>query len=371
MSQIVHTYLAENYPEFHWEIYKGLNKDLLLPSKLDYEAHFLLYGINESRKWKITDLLPDFNWLDYKKLNPQLGTVINSTQKDYELHYLLHGIHKKLPYNQIYNAPNNISDSVYHQIDNTNNLEALKNILIVIPGFGEPYLDLKVSILEKNISTLAKSLSPSIGIRILVFLYTTEKFNYLTNHFKKSPVPVTFLPKKGIVGEFIYKYIDTKLITPFDYLFFILDDIELHTNTNIKEMIKVYTNHHVDILGFPVTTESPTPHDFMRFREEYVKENIKLLKVNFMEFFSYFMNITTFFKYKKFFTEHTYWLWGIDMVLHPCGFNLMRLEHLPVRHYLKNTTYSKNLPDPHIELAAVRSRYPAITEKRVLSAHSL
>ncbi len=371
MSEIVHKYLSENYPEFHWEIYKALNRDLLLPSKLDYETHFLLYGLEEDRKWKITDILPDFNWITYKKLNPQLGTIGMNSQKDFELHYLLHGIHKKLPYNTVYNSQNHISDSVYKQLDNSNNLEILKNILIIIPGFGDPYFDLKVSILEKNIATLSKSLSSSIQIRILIFLYSKDRFNNLTNHFRNSPIPITILPRPGIIGEFIHKYIDAKLISPFDYLFFLLDDIELHPSLTMKELIKYYNIYNMDIVGFPLTNDSPTPHEFMKIKQQYLKENTPILRVNFMEFFCYFMNISTFLKYKKFFTETTYWLWGLDLILHPAGFSIYRLEHLPTKHYLKNTNYHKNLPDPHIELNYVRSKYPCITEKKILSAHSL
>ena len=371
MSLIINKYLEENYPNFHWEIYRAINKDIHLSSKLEYEAHFLLYGLEECRKWKITDVISDFDWENYKKLNPQLGNIGNNSQIEYELHYLTLGIHQKLPYNYIYNSNNNISDTIIKQIDNTNNLDALKNILVIIPGFGEPYLDLKIQILEKNIATLAKSIQPNIQIRILIFLYSKDKFHYLANHFKNFSIPVTIFPKTGIIGEFIYKYVDNKLITPFDYLFFILDDIELHPETNIKDLIKLYNYYNMNILGFPLTQESPTPHEFMKIKPEYIKENTPILKVNFVEFFCYFMNIYSFHKYKKFFEETTYWLWGIDLILHNYGFHIYRLEHLPIKHYLKNTNYHKHLPDPYIELNLVKSKYKCISDKKVLSSHPL
>ncbi len=373
MSDIINKYLSENYSSFNWEIYKALNRDLNLPNKLDYEAHFLLYGLDEDRKWKITDILPDFNWQTYKKLNPQLGTIGINTQKDYELHYLLQGIHKKLPYNYTYNSQNQIADNVYHQLDNTYNLHTNKNILIIIPGFGEPFFDLKVKILEKNIEILSKYTHNNTltHIRILIFLYSREKFNYITNYLKNSPIHVTIIPKQGIIGEFIHKHIDNKLVSPFEYILFILDDIELNVNFDLGEIIKIYTSFNIDILGFPLTHDSPTPHEFMKVKNEYIKENTHLLRVNFIEFFCYFMNISNFLKYKKIFTDFTYWLWGLDLILHPIGFKIYRLEHLPIRHYLKNTNYNRNLPDPNIELNDIKSRYPCITEKKVLSAHKL
>jgi hypothetical protein len=368
MSDIVHKYLSENYPDFHWEMYRVLNKDLLLPSKLDYEIHFLLYGLDESRKWRIRDILPDFDWHTYKRLNPQLGSTGVTTKRDYELHYLLHGLHQKLPHNDVYNSSSTISESVYQQLEHAH----VNNILVILPGFGEPHLELKVKILEKNIETLAKSLGDStVHMRILVFLYTIEKFNYLSDRFRTSPIPVTFLPRRGIVGEFIHKHIDAKLVNPFDYVFFILDDIELNPSLNIKDIVKQYINNRSDILSFPLTEDSPTPHEFMRVKHEYILAGTPVVRVNFMEFFCYFMNVTTLMKFKRLFSDTTYWLWGLDLALHPCGFNLIRLEHLPARHYLKSSRLYKNLPDPHIELQDVRSRYPTISEKRVLSAHNI
>lgn len=369
MSEVLSKYLIEHHPDFHWDIYKALNKDLLFSKQIDYELHYLLYGISEKRKWQIQDLLPDFDWTVYKRLNPTLVSHIEN-RKDYELHYLLHGIHKKLPYNTNYNAPNQIKDNVYKQLDYTNNLEIQKNILVIIPGFGEPNLESKMKILERNIEILTKSLCKTIQIRILIFLYSIDKFNYLSSYFNKSSIPITIIAKKGIIGEFIYKYVDSKLIAPFNYLLFLLDDVEIHPYFNMKNVIKIYTRNEIDILGFPLTLESPTTHSFMYVKEDYNRQNMPLLKVNFIELFCYFMCTKVFHRYKKLFNELTYWLWGIDLILYPSGFKLYRLENLPIKHYFCKTKY-KNLPDANIELNFIKSRYPFITDKVVLSAHPI
>ncbi|QKF94629.1 glycosyltransferase [Fadolivirus algeromassiliense] len=77
---------------FNWVIYKELNSDLSnLQSDIEVIAHWYNVGYNENRKYKITDQISDFDWLMYKKFNPDLEKAGLTSKFDIELHWLRHG----------------------------------------------------------------------------------------------------------------------------------------------------------------------------------------------------------------------------------------------------------------------------------------
>jgi DNA-directed RNA polymerase II subunit RPB1 len=52
---------------------------------------------------------------------------------------------------------------------------------------------------------------------------------------------------------------------------------------NISQIIKIYKQYKINILGFPLTPESDTAHTFMYQNNDYIKLNKTLLEVNFIE----------------------------------------------------------------------------------------
>ena len=71
---------------FNWRIYRELNQDLIkanLNTEKQIMDHWNKYGHKENRKTKITDLIPNFDIDEYKKLNPELKF---NSQEEYELH---------------------------------------------------------------------------------------------------------------------------------------------------------------------------------------------------------------------------------------------------------------------------------------------
>jgi hypothetical protein len=81
--------------DFDVLVYKKLNKDLSNLSNINAIYHYLNYGINEKRKYKINTLPIDFDPVIYKKLNKDLKHLTDEEATD---HYLNNGIDEKRKY---------------------------------------------------------------------------------------------------------------------------------------------------------------------------------------------------------------------------------------------------------------------------------
>jgi hypothetical protein len=86
--------MCDKYPNFDWREYKRLNPDLygkVQNTQISYEIHYIEKGIEASRIYRI-DLseYPNFDWTEYKTLNPDLGEVLYD-KEEYEIHWLNKG----------------------------------------------------------------------------------------------------------------------------------------------------------------------------------------------------------------------------------------------------------------------------------------
>ena len=105
----------ENLPiDFSTKYYKLLNNDLNNMSEKELKKHYLNYGINENRVYKldlekenINNILPnDFNSENYRLLNNDLT---NMNEKELKLHYINHGINEDRVY-KLYEEKENINN---------------------------------------------------------------------------------------------------------------------------------------------------------------------------------------------------------------------------------------------------------------------
>jgi hypothetical protein len=395
--------IQEVYKDFNTTIYSLLNPDLEelgIVKREHLELHFLQYGLFNNLKYTINHQVPDFDPDIYRELNLDLfhSNICNALDLSY--HYLKYGINEKRHYRliEVLDSPTglnkeetlewlrfgqyNYNSSQYKELHpklnklsetelrqhwlDVGRLEYINcihkdKLLVIIPGFGVPHFDKKLDILLNNIKTLRNS---NIDISLYIFLYSEEHLNLLQEKLQNIQIDINIISKPGVIGQFIYNDIPNTLVENYDYILFILDDIELDKEININDLIGLYKKYDMDIVSFPLTNDSDTAHDFMLQMDRY-KDNI--LEVNFIEFFSYFMNPETFYRYKAFFNKDTYWLWGIDYTLHKYNFRLFRLEYLPIKHYFRNSGYSHNLPDPQKELAYIKANYNCISSMEIIN----
>lgn len=78
---------------FTWQIYEFLNPDLKqinIKGRTKLTHHWLKYGRKGGRKYHVRHVTPDFDWLRYREMNPDLLAVLRG-RIQYELHWLKSG----------------------------------------------------------------------------------------------------------------------------------------------------------------------------------------------------------------------------------------------------------------------------------------
>jgi hypothetical protein len=317
--------------DFYWEYYKELNPDLYWAGFItpnDYINHFHKHGKQENRKYRFSELFPTFDLNSYKKQNPNL---LLQTQIDYEYHYFLIGRYSK------------------------KEQEGKLRFGFFLTGFGEPNIEIKKEILLKNLQVI-KGWKEKYEIDLYIYLYTPSYLDELNKlELTKYVSNVYITAKPGIVGEFIYREV-SKHYQNYDYIFMFLDDIEFPKDLSLEMMMIVYNKEQLDILGLPLTIDSPANHAFMYQNIDMIREGYTYRETNFIEYFVYFISSIKFPKYLAFYNKDTRWCWGIDLALYNNGIKLGMLDSYPLKHYFKACSYSKNLPDPAIELNSIKSR---------------
>jgi hypothetical protein len=333
--------------DFYWEYYKELNPDLYwagFTTPSDYVTHFQKHGKQENRKYRFSDLFPTFDLNLYKKQNPKL---LLQKSTDYEYHYFLIGRYQK-------------------EYDEKKEQDVKLRFGFFLTGFGEPNVEVKKDILLKNLEVI-KGWKDKYDIDLYIYLYTPsylDKLNELELSKYVSNVYITAKP--GIVGEFIYREV-SKHYHDYDYIFMFLDDIELPKDLSLEMMMIVYNKEQLDILGLPLTIDSPANHSFMYQNIDMIREGYTYRETNFIEYFVYFISSIKFPKYLAFYNKETRWCWGIDLALHNNGIKLGMLDSYPLKHYFKACSYSKNLPDPTIELNTIKSKTRIIKNMVILN----
>lgn len=333
--------------DFYWEYYKELNPDLYwagCTTPPEYINHFYKHGKQENRKYRFSELFPKFDWNIYKRQHPELKL---NTQQDYEYHYFLIGRYQK---------EKEIKDIG----------EVKLRIGCFLTGFGEPNIETKKEILLKNLEVI-KTWKEKYDVDLYIYLYTPsylDKLNELELNKYVSNVHINAKP--GIVGEFIYREV-SKHYEQYDYIFLFLDDIELPKDLSLDMMMLVYNKEQLDILGLPLTLDSPANHAFMYQNIEMIREGYTYRETNFIEYFVYFISSIKFPKYLAFFNSETRWCWGIDLSLYNNGMKLGMLDSYPLKHYFKASSYSKNLPNPMKELDSIKSKTRIIKNMVILN----
>jgi hypothetical protein len=363
------------FKKFYLEYYCYLNPDLCwnnINSPIEIFKHFQKNLNAENRKYKFSDIFPNFNWMKYREANPTFNNLLN-TKEDYEYHYFKIGFIDELPLNIIQKPLEKplllIKDKeeLEKQEESLEKEENSKPIIkqtsvriaFFLVGFGDPFIEIKLEILKSNLNKI-KIINQQYIVDLYIFVYTIEKRDILDSiQFQDYVSNVYIYTERGIVGEFIYKYVSQKYIL-YDYIVLFLDDIELGDKFDINKLIYIYTKEQLDILGLPLTLDSPTNHEFMLCKKD---NRYNYRQTNFIELFFYLMSKQNFKKYIKLFDKYTRWCWGIDLCLYNLQFKLGIYDEYPIKHYFKAKSYNRNLPNALLEFEKVRRKNIMIEHK--------
>jgi hypothetical protein len=372
--------------DFYWEYYRELNPDLGkvgLTTPNDFNQHFFKYGRRENRKYKFSELYPEFNYIDYIKIYPNLQLT---NKADCEYHYFSIGRHNNYFQNYTkmldniniqefidnnkqleYIGIKNIEDvKKYYKTIHTKDPELVKNIKkptfgVFITGFGMPNIEIKLQILQKNLQILAKW-KDKYEISLYIYMYSVQFDGIFDDiDFSKYISKAEIILKPGIVGEFIYNDVST-VYNQYEYVILFLDDIELQDSFDLDKLLMVYNLEQLDILGLPLTIDSPCNYKFMLQQLDIFNYR----ETNFVEFFFYFISSKNFPKYLRFYSADIRWCWGIDLALGNYNMKLGILDLCPIKHYFKAISYNRNLPSPHIEIENTKKKFRYIQNKIIL-----
>lgn len=215
----------------------------------------------------------------------------------------------------------------------------MESLFVLIPGFGEPYWDLKINILRNNLEVFKTHAWNSLKIRICQ--YSVEKD--LPQDIRDDPC-IEVVKTPGVVGEFIKKYGCAPEGTSHSMI--VLDDIELLKEAfDWNKIIGWLDTYHFHVLSPAMTLDSLIEYPYMQTNPSVP---CQLKSTSVCELFCYIMKDIVFKKYvAEIVDEENKWMWGVDLLLFlKFGLCPAIMNHIQMRHYIKGASYS-NLPKYH------------------------
>ena len=181
------------------------------------------------------------------------------------------------------------------------------NFLYYLSCIGNPNILTKIYILRRNLLYIFNNIQCYFDI--IVNLYETDKESYnlietLLSKLKFINTKFIYV-KKGILSEVFLSNKYNKHIFKYDYILFILDDIEIE-NLDINEIIRVKKKYNLEIIS-PKVIYSTHP------QWNSLRGNVLTIN-NFLEVYCLLMNP---YECIKFFSLHTIknkWMWGADLI---------------------------------------------------------
>jgi hypothetical protein len=183
----------------------------------------------------------------------------------------------------------------------------LPSLLVIIPGFGKPELDIKMTILKNNMNKLITSMDFS-SVRIHIFQYDTGFEMPIDIAMNPS---VTITKESGILGQFLYKHVTPNYVNQYDYLLILLDDVEI-VDVAWSEVIMMKKLLKYDVASCCLKEGFMSFWDFTKHLSD---KNIWIREQSICELFCYMMDAKSYEKYYQFIDIQNPWMWGMDLIL--------------------------------------------------------
>ena len=201
-------------------------------------------------------------------------------------------------------------------------------------AFGNPNIKEKYKFLINNLIILNKC-------QIYIDLYISIYDDSIINIPKKLYNKLYISRKKGYLLQLVKKneYLQNIFKFNYDYVLFILDDIELSSDFNLHSLLNKFKlkNNKIDIIT-PVII-----NDGWKHLSKYINnKNIKYYTSTIVEFFMYIMKPSTLYKYLNCFDNDFHTFWGYDfLIVLYFKFNIIIDNENIAKHYYRNTSANK------------------------------
>jgi hypothetical protein len=233
-----------------------------------------------------------------------------------------------------------------------------RNILIVVPGFGEcssnkhiPQCTIKrkTEILHSNLEfflgtdPVETDASRAIdGINACIgfsskdsHLVIVKQFNCYDSIFTGFRYNLKVVLDDTSINSFLYNYITPEFAKAFDYIVLLLDDVEIEHTISFSEVLKAYDHSGLDIISPRISGDS---HNLIRPRSEYYCD-ISTFKA--LEFYCYLMSCKAYTKYyNEILVSWNDYMWGYDFVLGYKGISCGTYNYWKAIHHCASS------PDP-------------------------
>lgn len=110
-------------PDFDWNTYLLLNKDILPYNKKKAIEHYIKHGIHENRKYKFENIPVDFDWQNYIKYNEDVSQLDEIQCKE---HYDKYGFYENRKYKE--DEPNSQVSKESEEIKKDVEIQLIENI---------------------------------------------------------------------------------------------------------------------------------------------------------------------------------------------------------------------------------------------------
>ena len=228
---------------------------------------------------------------------------------------------------------------------------------VVIPAIGEPHLDEKLVLLSGNLRALTQCDAVVVSIHCFVYMTDAGALQRVLAVLTAAVPPkrIVLHMEPGYLGSFIYRYVQPASMRRFDYIMFLLDDIELPENFDIAEWIACHARYGLDVLSPSVAADSPS-QDIMKKPADSATAEMR--DVDFCEFFCYLMTPAAYATYYTLLDENTRTLWGVDLLMHARGLRMGIHNSVEMVHrYTRQSTGGYELAAAEQEMSALLHKH--------------
>lgn len=174
-------------------------------------------------------------------------------------------------------------------------------LLYYLPSFGSPDEDKKYEILLHNLTYIYNTINEKFDVCINFYIICDK----VKQELKLLPFinNLYFYEKKGVLTELFLTNPDNKIISNFDYILFVLDDVKI-IDINLKKMIEVKQTYNIEILSPKILKST---HSFMN-------SSTDLTINNFLEVYLLLLTPVDFQRFCSIHTIKNKWMWGVDFL---------------------------------------------------------
>lgn len=233
------------------------------------------------------------------------------------------------------------------------------SVAVIIPGFGEPYIDKKWSWLVNNMGYITRAFS---SVCVFVSVYSPSAYHFFSDDTLPYDPHTTWCVRKGpsLLGRFFREDMTPSLIQRLDpsCVVALLDDVEILSSTRLDLLYSTLIWEDLHMISPTLDRRSVSCHKFMF---SLWKDRPTTRHTNFIELFLYMFSPRGYTLWHSLLEPWSDFLWGIDMILSRHQMRLGIRDDMRILHHI----CSKQEKSPHYakmqkELARYTKKYDHI-----------